>query len=63
MRKVVGYMTVQKKIKDVIILKAPPETYPRYYSDVHQESYNPQLIADKIEFAQGRTNRRPALHL
>lgn len=41
MRKVVGYMTAQKKIKDVLAAKAPPDMYPRYYPDVRQDTFCP----------------------
>lgn len=44
MRKVIGYMTAQKKIKAIIAEKTTPELYPRYYSDIRQESYNPEII-------------------
>ncbi len=48
MRKVVGYTTAQKKIKDLIASKAVPDKYPRYFSDVSQESYNPELQSSKV---------------
>lgn len=53
MRKVVGYITAQKKIKNIIDEKGAPDKYQRYYSDVHQPSYNPQLQYNKIRYAQG----------
>ena len=44
MRKVVGYMSAQKKIQRVLNMKPVPELYPRTYKDVKQLSYQPELI-------------------
>lgn len=63
MRKVVGYMTAQKKIRNIISDKNVPESYPRYYADVKQDSYDPDLQYEKYKFAIGRTDRRPHLYL
>lgn len=36
-------MTAQKKIKNLLMDKNVPELYPRGYSDVRQDGYNPIL--------------------
>lgn len=59
MRKVVGYMTAQKKIKNILAEKNVPDQLPRYYSDVKQESYNPILQTEKVKFAMGKLDHRP----
>ena len=63
MRKVVCYMAAQKKIRNLIEEKGAQERYPRYYADVRQESFNPQLRQAKIRYAQGLTDTRPPIHL
>jgi hypothetical protein len=63
MRKVVGYMTAQKKIKTMLSEKNVPDQLPRYYTDVKQDSYNPILQTEKIKFAMGKIDYRPELYL
>jgi hypothetical protein len=63
MRKVVGFTTAQKKIRDVISTKTVPDQYPRYYNDVNQESYFPELQTNKVDYALGKTLRKPHLYL
>lgn len=63
MRKVVGFTTAQKKIKELIAMKTVPDKYPRYYSDVIQDSYNPELQIQKVEYALGKSSRKPQLYL
>lgn len=63
MRKVVGYMTAQKKIKNIILEKSVPDTYLRNYSDVRQEIYDPSLPYEKYKYAMGQTNIQPEICL
>ena len=63
MRKVISFMAAQKKIEQVIGMKKVPEVYPRHYNDVRQEAYNPDLQNHKVQFALGKTDRRPHLFL
>lgn len=37
-------MTAQKKIKNLILEKNIPETYPRNFSDTKTLAYNPMLF-------------------
>lgn len=62
MRKVIGFMTAQKKIQKIIAQKPVPELYPRNYSDVKQYAYNPELQADKVKYAMGRIERPPSAY-
>ena len=65
MRKVIGYMTAQKKIKAIIAEKNVPELYPRYYTDIKQESYNPEILTEKFNYAVSvtRLDKRPAIFI
>lgn len=63
MRKVVGYMTAQKKIKTMLLEKNVPDQLPRYFSDVKQEAYNPIIQTEKVKFVMGKIDYRPELYL
>lgn len=63
MRKVVGYMTAQKKIRNILLEKNVPELFPRHLADIKQDSYNPMLVTDKVRFALGKTDIRPDIYL
>lgn len=58
MRKVVGYMTAQKKIRDILSTKSIPDMYPRYYPDVKQDTFCPEILTNKINYALGWTNKK-----
>ena len=61
MRKIICYMTAQKKIKNLILEKNIPEMYPRNYSDIKSLSYNPLIFEQKINFARNNSLERPEI--
>ena len=63
MRKIIVYMTTQKKIKQLLMEKTIPETYPRNYSDIKVLYYNPQHVEHKIKFNLGLTDEQPKFTL
>ncbi len=52
-------MTAQKKIRDILSAKSIPDMYPRYYPDVKQDTFCPEILTNKINYALGWTNKKP----
>jgi hypothetical protein len=61
MRKIVCYMTAQKKIKNLILEKNIPEIYPRNFSDTKTLVYNPLLFEHKISLARNDSLQTPQI--
>lgn len=55
MRKVIGYMTAQKKIRQMLGDKNIPDYYPRGWPEMKEHWYNPEFVEDKLKFAMGRS--------
>lgn len=62
MRKIISYMTAQKKIKNLILEKNIPDMYPRNYADIKTLSHNPLLFEQKVKFCNGKSLERPEIY-